>query len=268
MLIIRNTTGTITFPTNYHSNKDKYRNLVTYNLLDNNQFDAEPRSFTGLVNLFYMKISGNTWSQIKNETFAGLEKLERLDLSNNEILTIDDGGLLGLPNLISLDLTQNQIKVIQSKLFHTMQNLEYLMLGNNNIASIEKDAFQGLPSLTILDITHNHLKTINAREINVLSKLVHLYLGHNQIDNIFGEFALPEIHSFHVQCNNLEVIPEELFKNTLQLAHIDLSFNKLRNLTEETFLRLPLLLYLNLRNNSVSINAASFSHLRKSVYLL
>lgn len=72
---------------------------------------------------------------------------QRLNLSRNEIASVENGDFIGLENLAWLDLSRNLITSIESGDFLGLENLESLDLSVNSIVSIERDDFDGLDNL-------------------------------------------------------------------------------------------------------------------------
>lgn len=85
-------------------------------------------------------------------------QLLELNLPNNDI-TENNFMFNHLPFLQKLNLHNNKIRSIQGMRFKEMPNLKLLNLSHNEIETIPKDAFNG--KLKKLDLTHNLLRVID-----------------------------------------------------------------------------------------------------------
>ena len=80
------------------------------------------------------------WRNI-NEGFERMVSMETLDLSHNDINSIDVRIFMSMIKLKLLDLSYNLIRSIQKAFLCPFKNLKYLFINNNLIASIHKDIF-------------------------------------------------------------------------------------------------------------------------------
>ncbi|KAK2832152.1 hypothetical protein Q7C36_015614 [Tachysurus vachellii] len=126
----------------------------------------------------------NRITKINKSDFANLNKLKRIDLTNNAIWKIEDGALFDLPAL------------------------EELVIRENRLAQLP-----ALPaSMTLVDASHNHLgrTSIQNEAFKDMTGLLYLYLTDNSIDYI--PVPLPEtLRSLHLQNNNIQMIHEDTF---------------------------------------------------------
>ncbi|XP_017780514.1 PREDICTED: adhesion G protein-coupled receptor A3 [Nicrophorus vespilloides] len=84
--------------------------------------------------------------------------LQKLDLSRNQLTTLQNNQFSEIPNLHRLDLSGNSIKHIDTLAFANLKHLERLKLNQNQITSIEKGTFNPFMKLKQLDISNNPLK--------------------------------------------------------------------------------------------------------------
>jgi Leucine-rich repeat (LRR) protein len=125
-----------------------------------------------MANLRKLKIYSNSKINIiKNNTFASLESLEELDLSENNIEAIEDGAFNGLNKLLILDISSNQIEKINYEALSVLTSLESLFLYENKISCLEATGylntsnriFERLKSLKSLYLTRNKKETLFIR---------------------------------------------------------------------------------------------------------
>nr|XP_022340062.1 slit homolog 2 protein-like isoform X3 [Crassostrea virginica] len=86
-----------------------------------------------------------------------LTKLQRLDLSNNNLVTLPDQIFSNFTNLATLILSYNQLECMAPTSFSGLHKLRILSLHGNNISSIPYGTFRDLTSLTHLALGGNEL---------------------------------------------------------------------------------------------------------------
>jgi Leucine-rich repeat (LRR) protein len=85
--------------------------------------------------------------EIRQDTFAGLTYLEKLDLQGNKIAKIADGAFQGLKSLQVLDLTRNSLQSISRHTLSGLEALNRLKLADNNIQTIQEGSFNDLEAV-------------------------------------------------------------------------------------------------------------------------
>ena len=123
-------------------------------------------------------------------------------------------GLTALPDRIAVDATNimldgNDLKQLYDLSFIGKTQLEVLFLNNSKLMSVSNRAFQGLTSLQYLHLEDNQLTRLEGEEMLDLTSLRELYL----------------------QNNDLEYINTALFENLELLEVLDLSRNRLAQLS-------------------------------------
>jgi internalin A len=153
-------------------------NIKNLNLSDNQIHEISDRNFINLMEIEKVDIGYNSVNSIpsgvikypkcKNLNIQGnkLEKfpsaisqvktLEKLDLSENRITSIDDDAFLELVNLIELDLSFNDLTYLPSSL-GSLKKLKKLNLSGNKISDLPKE-FENLVSLESLDLDGNPIE--------------------------------------------------------------------------------------------------------------
>ncbi|XP_048004885.1 leucine-rich repeat-containing G-protein coupled receptor 4 isoform X2 [Leguminivora glycinivorella] len=90
----------------------------------------------------------------------GFHGLMRLNLSNNQLQQVSSDDLNGLEDLKVLDLSFNDIATLEETSKSFLPSLEELIAHHNNISALDKD-FHGLPSLCMADLSYNKIRSIN-----------------------------------------------------------------------------------------------------------
>ena len=120
--------------------------------------------------------------------------LTTLDLSHNNIKTIDLSALTGLTNL---NLTHNNLTNLTVT---GLTNLKELHISSNKIHAIY--GLNALVNLEVLNAWGNNLTSFPTG-YGSLTKLKHIHLGHNQIHYIPNLGALTKLESLSLQDNYL-----------------------------------------------------------------
>ncbi|TMS37013.1 hypothetical protein L596_004044 [Steinernema carpocapsae] len=117
-----------------------------------------PSLFTAQIKELYF--SGNQLSDLNSSSFLTLrypETLEKLDLSNNRIVSIAPNAFQGLRNLKHLDLSGNRLYTINRTTFNGLESLETLILDGNFFSAFPEKTFTSLQQLKLLSIRSNQL---------------------------------------------------------------------------------------------------------------
>lgn len=150
--------------------------------------EVASRSFSALLNLRLLDLSGNLLSLIHPEAFSiSASPLQELNLSRSlynsstltDLSTALRWGALG--GLLSLDLSGNQLAFLRPAMFSYLPNLRQLFLSHNSLVSLPAGIFSGLTRLQELDLSHNNLRTLRAEALQELAVLrdLRFLLGHN-----------------------------------------------------------------------------------------
>ncbi|XP_038213869.1 adhesion G protein-coupled receptor A3 [Zerene cesonia] len=102
-----------------------------------------------------------------------------LNLSGNAISTLSRD--LHLPKLQKLDLSRNQINLIESDAFYNMTSLKRLDLSHNQISNVYKEMFKGLVNLERLNLSRNHISALGSGTFDYLIGLKQLDITENPL---------------------------------------------------------------------------------------
>ncbi|KAG5880584.1 hypothetical protein JTB14_002393 [Gonioctena quinquepunctata] len=105
--------------------------------------------------LIQLNLSGNRLESFSPK--VELIKLQKLDLSRNQLIQLQAHQFSEIPNLRRLDLSENQIKHIDLLAFDKLRHLERLKLNQNKITAIIFGTFAPLEKIEQLDISNNPL---------------------------------------------------------------------------------------------------------------
>ncbi|KAA0192782.1 hypothetical protein HAZT_HAZT002383 [Hyalella azteca] len=172
--------------------------VLTHFFVDNNSIEIiSDASFRNSSSLQKLSVTGNYIVEIP-KAITSLTLLQVLDLSRNQIATLERSNLKGLNNLKHLSLRQNFIGNISIDAIPRMAHLEFLDLSSNMIGGVEPGAFEPLTELKTLNLSHNYLSHVNGIAAP-LPKLLHFDISHNEIE--WFDYALIPKNLFALNLN-------------------------------------------------------------------
>jgi Leucine-rich repeat (LRR) protein/protein tyrosine phosphatase (PTP) superfamily phosphohydrolase (DUF442 family) len=198
----------------------KLPEVESLNISSNNLTAKDIFSLERFPNMVEFKAHSNNIRSVPSgiENFT---KLQRLDLSNNNIATLK--GIESLTTLIRLNCGKNRIETLPDKLGN-LQKLKYLRLGANNLTKVKM--IMNLSTLLELDLNSNKLTKI-PRSIGNLINLERLELNNNKLTAIPSEIGtLTSLNYFNISNNQLVKLPDEIGLLT-NLQDLILKQNKL-----------------------------------------
>ncbi|XP_053383916.1 toll-like receptor 3 [Mercenaria mercenaria] len=145
---------------------------------------------------------------ISNVKFIG--DIYSIGLVNISLKSLSNDTFRNVRGLIRLDLSYNELETINQNAFQMLTNLKYLQLGNNKLTVLHPEMFNWLHNLLILDLSHNKIKILNQGQFKHLTKLEILSLENNSITELPDNFLINQVHSIktlRLSLNPLEKIP-------------------------------------------------------------
>ena len=129
-------------------------NLKILRLAFNQLTHLDPDCFACLPNLVELDL-GHNQLVIDTKTFSHLNRLEKLDLSNNNIIRLEDGVFSHLISLKELSLRGNPFVDMTANWFIGLENLTKLVLACSPMTKIPDDLFLTLKKLESIELRHN-----------------------------------------------------------------------------------------------------------------
>jgi len=223
--------------------------------------------FNNLKRLEQLDLSTNNLVSLPDDLFCDLHSLTFLNLSTNAFIDVSSIGFSSklqrarqckISSLTNLDLTGNRLKVLTDRGFGILSSLKQLTLHDNQISRAEEHGLNGLSGLNVLVLSNNELVALPPRFFQpVAQNLNELYLQNNSISVL-----PPGLFNNLLQLTILDLSHNEItshwinsaaFNQLKQLNHLDLSFNKLTKLDSSTFSSLTQLQTLILKHNELEI---------------
>nr|QNQ79665.1 toll-like receptor [Anadara sativa] len=169
------------------------------------------------------------------------EKVEKLYLDHNDILSLEKGNFGQLPNLKKLYLHNNKIAKLGSYAFtgDNFPNLAFLDLRNNKISLIEDNSINRVTKLNDLHLDNNLIQKISTIAFNGSKAVTYLQLDGNELTSIPPLGQLQGLQQLYLEANAITnaTFPSE-YSELRTLAHIGLSNNKITRLEPNAFVSL------------------------------
>jgi internalin A len=223
----------------------------------------------------------NALSALPDALFNTLTRLEELDLSFNELLSLpasiahlsalfslnlcanhikDEGAqaLKGLTALIGLDLGDNYIGSEGAKALKNLVNLTGLNLSKNYIGDEGAQALKGLTALTVLYLRFNDIGPEGAQALKDLAALTGLDLYSNEIRDEGAQAlkGLTALTSLNLAHNSIGPEGAQALKGLTALTSLDLSYNSIGPEGAQALKGLTALTSLNLSQNYIGDDGA------------
>ena len=214
---------------------------------------------TCLANLSLLDLSANEITSLEAASLPALPSLRELRLNDNFIRFISPDFFANI-SLESLDMSNNQVNHLPEGLL-VSQPLRTLLLGNNTLSSLPEVAFAGQKQLEHLSLAGNLLtggKLVPELATDLLS-LLRLDLSANMLESIEPSFlaALPSLQVLKLSENKLTRL--QMPPNLFQLTDLNMAGNQVVKIEADSLLGLDSLTHLNLQDNLLqNIHSATF----------
>lgn len=199
-------------------------------------------SLTGLPSpeiIKYLQLSNNNIIKIEEKPLQFCKALTFLDMSFNTVQKIEN--LFYLHHLHTLNLSHNEISIVEN--LEGNANLKQLLLSDNKIHSIFIRS--PLPRLVVLDLNGNKLKRLTG--MTAFPCLSTLRIDRNLLTSLNGIQKLLNIRRISATSNNITNFSPFFLP---LLSHLDLSMNKLTSLNP--FINFQSLVRLEISGNGIT----------------
>ncbi|XP_060663603.1 chaoptin isoform X1 [Drosophila nasuta] len=224
------------------------------------------------ANLQTILLRNNKITHIHLGSFSGLERLQEISLSFNDI-TIHHP--LVFENVShTLKILELSFAVFPARSFESLDPLAalqpltqliWLGLDNNNLKTISNESFARMRELSYINLSFNQLKTLPRGLFlpDIHSHIVEIELSYNVLEHLESQtfYNLGDLQTLNLQSNRLRSIARHAFHNMEFLRYIDLSHNRLNNISHSAFAVLPNLAALDVMYNQLcSFSLKSFHY--------
>ena len=195
-----------------------------------------------------LNLNGLQIEEIDTNAFAYAHTIQQLYMRFNAIRYLPPHVFQNVPLLTVLMLERNDLTSLPREIFHNTPKLSVLSMSNNNLERIEDDTFQATTSLQILILSSNRL---THADLSLIPSLFHVNVSYNLLSTLTIPFAVEELDASHNRINavrgpiNVKLAFLELQHNNLtdtawlvnytRLIEVDLSYNKLEEITIHHF---------------------------------
>lgn len=199
----------------------------------------------------------NYIAKIESFSFGWLPNLQEIYLQNNKIIRLQQYAFHGnhTPHVKLIRLDNNVITALDKWSFYNLTSLGTLYMSNNYINVIDKEAFYGCTSLIFLALDSNKLAKIP--QLGTLLGLQSLYIQANVITN--GTFPveysnLTQFKNIGLSNNFITTLENKTFEalNTTSIIKVELSRNKIKNISRGAFSPLTKIQSLKLGINPIT----------------
>uniref|UniRef100_T1J2L8 LRRCT domain-containing protein n=1 Tax=Strigamia maritima TaxID=126957 RepID=T1J2L8_STRMM len=223
---------------------------IVYLKLRQSKIGHLPDNIFDNLDVKHIIMTNSSLTSVGKSAFAGLDnKLETMDLSQNQLRQIPREALSKLHALVTLAINHNHIDEIPAKAFEGHQSLLRLSLFGNQIKTIDAHAFDGVDKkLARLNLGSNQLSSVPTDAIKGLQKLEWLELQDNRVTHISKQYfqasqiydirimsGLSELNLIDLTNNLIEELPSETFGNEIRLNSLTLEGNLIENIVDDAF---------------------------------
>ncbi|XP_076304312.1 uncharacterized protein LOC143222148 isoform X2 [Tachypleus tridentatus] len=226
------------------------------------------QAFEGLeTTLTSLNLQNNLLTEIPLQQIGRLTALKQLDLSQNKLTNVPDGAFQNLP-LATLKLSDNKLNISDGAFKGLQGTLKNLNLKSAGLESMPK-AIQKLSALAFLDVAQNKLSSLEPGFLQNLHSLTAINMERNRllkVDSKAFHGVNDSLSSLSLLNNLLVEFPAEAVSFLTQLRVLDLGFNGIRILPEDAFKNNLQLTLLALDGNPIAtVPLAAFQHLKSSL---
>ncbi|XP_063706940.1 chaoptin isoform X2 [Culicoides brevitarsis] len=212
-----------------------------------------------------LKIYKAGLKSIRNNAFREIRTIKRLDLSENNINSIENdafkevghsllslrisrglsmdtvpvAAFKALKSLEELDLTNNRLSKVPDTSFHNLKNLRVVEMHDNMIDQLSKGTFQGdlHHNLEIVSFAFNSIRHVSQHTFVDLKSLKKVRLEDNKIERIERKafMNLDKLRTINLRGNKINSISDEAFQNLQSLEYLDMAYNSLSSFDFDYF---------------------------------
>lgn len=208
-------------------------------------------SFDSLPNLKLLDVSFNRLVKLV-KPFVKLNKIEIIQMENNRLDRFD----LILPsNLITIDLSTNNLTTIDSETFSKATKLLNVHLTDNKLIDLAPNIFVENTELFEVDLSGNRFRCLPPLFIKS-NRIVRMNLSNNLIDELPNDFFVNQTHLIvlDLSFNRIKRLKNGFLNGALNLRHLNLS-NNLLSVME------PFIFYNNNHLSTLRLNDNDFLNL-------
>lgn len=233
-------------------------------------FSKDPKYWYGIKikngNVIEINLRGNV---LKGNFpgISGFPKLQKLDLSSNQLSGEVSSTISSISTLVRLDISNNRLTGDPTNIILPLFNLKEISVGNNNFLFNDiNNVLQSFSGLEVLDLSQTGLTSV-PQKISTLSRLQSLNLSNNTITTGFSNLStLLSLTELNLSGNQLIKIPTEI-GTIADLKTLEVSNNLFSTNYASVLSSLKNLEWISLKNNQITNFPVELSQLKKLVHL-
>ncbi|XP_031424399.1 amphoterin-induced protein 3 [Clupea harengus] len=136
-----------------------------------------------------------------------------LDFNHNQLSQLEEGSFAGLPRLDSLQLAHNRLVALARGTFRNASSLRHLDLSSNLLRVVEQHYFQELVGMEELLLFNNRITQVESLAAGLSSNLRKAYLSHNLLTDFpffsIQEHSHPFLSTLDLSSNRMTRLPVE-----------------------------------------------------------
>jgi Leucine-rich repeat (LRR) protein len=176
---------------------------------------------------------------LKRGIFTKFTNVRSIDLSGNELSTIDFNEFANNKKLETLDVHRNQISKIEMIKNSAEINIIHLMIHDNALTDLSE--LCKLKKVVMVDVSRNRRLDYNKVTFSCWSELTHLYLADTNLKHLNHNYRVltgcNQLEYLDLSDNDLEILCFENFPAMLTLTELNIGNNSLINLDVEELKR-------------------------------
>ncbi|XP_045529109.1 chaoptin isoform X1 [Pieris brassicae] len=232
-------------------------------LQDNQISDVGRGTFSAVTRIGTVDLARNLITKVDFQMFQQVKYAEIINLAENKIKLIEKQAFTDL-YLATVNISHNELTSIEPGAFQNCNNMTLLDLSYNNLTEIDKSAFDENTYAFEFQVSYNQFTDFGQIPIHNMTGIRIMNASHNAIE-VIPRNAFPklyELHTVDVSHNNLKEISNAVFQNLFSLRYLYLSHNSMVQIKPATFGTIPTVLELDLSHNQlVDVSRGSLAKL-------
>lgn len=196
-------------------------------LRDNITWKLENKAHPKILNL-----SGEDLLSIDLSPISKFPTLEEIDISDNKIQTLDLTPLADCPRLKRLGLNNNLLEVLDLSPLGDCRELEKLNIAKNRLKQISLNPLQEAQNLSVVNLSNNFLESIDLSPLEIATSILAIELSHNNLETVYiGSWTHErDLLFLHLHMNRLTEIDLTSLSTCTELNSLWLGNNNLETI--------------------------------------
>ncbi|CAG9804264.1 unnamed protein product [Chironomus riparius] len=155
------------------------------------------------------------------------KSVEILNLSGNDITTVDNHNFKEYDDLINLSLAKNSIHTLGLFAFENLEKLKHLDLSENRLEFMDDKIIESNIALTYLDLSRNKFMMLDDKPLLISASLEFLSLRSSHLSHIYDSFfsEMPKIIDLDLSDNLLNTLQSTIFDPLEKIQYLNIEYN-------------------------------------------